>query len=81
MSEVQGRQENLVINYRKLKARKAYLELSNMDLIQRAGMGSRTVSAFLNGAKTLNLQTIERLAAELGLRVIVDFQPIEQKTD
>ncbi|HKX31340.1 MAG TPA: hypothetical protein VJ302_26885 [Blastocatellia bacterium] len=40
-------------------------------------MSWATVCAFFNGGEKLNLQTIKRLASELGLRVVVSFEPIE----
>lgn len=67
-----------VINYRALRAEKARLGLEYKDLIERTGQGSRTIAACLNGAETINLQTLIDLAAALNLRVKVDFESMEK---
>lgn len=71
-------EQQSIINVRALRARKGYLGLYSKDLVEKTGISWPTVTAFFNGAETLNLQTIKKLAEELGLRVIVDFQPIEK---
>jgi len=65
------------INYPELHRRRAQLGLYVQDLIDATGMGGATVSAVLGGDETVNLQSIVRLAEELGMRVIVDFEVIK----
>lgn len=67
-----------IINYSELRAQKARLGLCYRDLTEKTGISCSALTCLFNGAETLNVQTIKRLAAELGLRVIVDFQPIEK---
>lgn len=66
-----------VIDWRTLRARKGYLDLHNADLIQATGCSSATVSAFFAGNERMNLDTIIRLSAALGLRAKVTFDVAE----
>ena len=61
-----------------LRARKARLNLRSEDLVERGVASWRTVTAFFAG-EPLNLTTIQRLAAQLGLQVEVRFKEIEQQ--
>jgi hypothetical protein len=72
------RNNNSIVDWRELRARKAHLDLRNEDLIRQTGCGSRTVSAFLAGDERLNLDTIIRLAAALGLRPRLTFEPVTE---
>jgi hypothetical protein len=65
------------IDYRTLRARKAYLGLRNEDLMRATGCSPRTVSAFLAGNEKMNLEKIVVLAAELGLKPRVTFELLE----
>jgi hypothetical protein len=70
-----------IVNYSALRAAKGRLGVYSKDLVERTGMSWPTVTNFFNGAETLNLKTIKKLAAELRLRVRVEFDPIDQDTD
>jgi hypothetical protein len=67
---------NTVVNYRELRAQKARLGLTNEQIELAAKSGPNTVSAFLSGSESMQLRTIINLAAAIGLRVKVDFEPI-----
>ncbi len=70
-----------IINYRKLRAQRAYLGLYIEDIAKSTGSSTATVCAFLQGREGLNLQTIISLAAALGLRPVIDFEPLEPKDE
>jgi hypothetical protein len=71
------RNHDSIIDWRALRAQKGYLDLRNEDLIRASGCGSRAVSAFLCGDENLQLGTIIRLSAALGLRPRITFEPAE----
>lgn len=70
-----------VVNYRKLRARKAYLGLTNADLAEKAGVCERTVSLFLNGDDTVRPETQDAIALALGFRRTIDFEPLQTDRD
>jgi hypothetical protein len=70
-----------VIDYRTLRQRKRDLNLINDQIIAGTGMGSRLVSAILNGCETVMLGSIIRLAYFLGFRVKVTFELITEAED
>lgn len=69
-----------VIDWRTLRARKSYLNLNIKDLVAASGCGSRSVCAFLSGDESLNLETVIRISAALGLKPKITFEPIKQET-
>jgi hypothetical protein len=72
-----NKQDNSVIDWRTLRARKAYLGLYNEDMARAAGCSMPTVTAFLAGDEEMKPGKIISLAAALGLRVKVTFEVIE----
>ena len=70
-------QNNSIVDWRTLRARKGYLDLYNEDLIRATGCSSRTVSAFFAGDEKMNLDTMIRLAAVMGLKLRITFEPVE----
>jgi len=68
------RNDNSIIDWRTLRARKSYLDLRTEDIVAASGCGSRSVCAFLAGEENLNLETIIRLSAALGLRPRITFE-------
>ncbi|HKQ90864.1 MAG TPA: hypothetical protein VJZ77_09290 [Blastocatellia bacterium] len=72
-----NRQNNSIVDWRALRARKSHLDLYNEDLIQATGCSSRTVSAFFAGDEKMNLDTMIRLAAVMGLRPRITFEVVE----
>jgi hypothetical protein len=73
----QNKQNNSIVDWRTLRARKGYLDMRNEDLIEATGCSSRTVSAFLAGDEKMNLDTMVRLAAVMGLKPRITFEPVE----
>ena len=65
-----------VINYPELQAQRARLGITYEDLIELTGAGLGSIAAVMNGKETVNLQTIIRIAAALGLLVKVEFEPM-----
>jgi hypothetical protein len=76
-----NKQNNSIVDWRTLRARKAYLGLRNEDLMRAADGSSRTVSAFLAGDEKMNLDTIIRLATVLGLSVKITFEVVKDGVD
>ena len=70
-----------IIDYRTLRARKAYLGLRNEDLINATGCSSATVSAFLAGDERMKLESVVRLAAALGLKPRITFEPVSEQSN
>lgn len=66
-----------VMNWRKLQARKAYLGLTNGDLAKAAGVCEKTVTLFMNGKDAVRPEIQDAIAQALGMRRIIDFEPIE----
>lgn len=64
-----------VINYRELRAQKARLGLTNADIIEMTNTSTDSVSAVMNGAETVNLQTLIKIADALSLNVRIEFEP------
>lgn len=65
------------MNWRKLQARKAYLGLTNAQIAEAAGVCERTVSVFLNGDDAVRPEIQDAIARALGMRRMIDFEPIE----
>jgi HTH-type transcriptional regulator/antitoxin HipB len=61
-------------------ARREELGWSQRQLAERAGMTQPGVARFEAGGTTPTLPLLERLAAALGLRLSVSFQPGERRT-
>lgn len=65
-----------VIDYPELRAQKARVGLTCEDLVEITGCSVRTVSHVLNGKESLHIKSIMDVAAGLGMRVRVTFEPI-----
>ena len=63
-----------------VRVRREELGWSQRQLAQRAGMTQPGVARFEAGGTTPTLPLLERLAAALGLRLSVSFQPGERRT-
>lgn len=66
-----------VIDYRELRARKAWLGLRNEDLTRQTGASNETLSRVLSGKENVTLGSVIKIAAALNLRPRVTFEPIE----
>jgi HTH-type transcriptional regulator / antitoxin HipB len=63
-----------------VRVRREELGWSQRQLAERAGMTQPGVARFEAGGTTPTLPLLERLAAALGLRLSVSFQPGERRT-
>lgn len=81
MMRKRNTQNNSIVDWRTLRARKGYLDLHNEDMIQATGCSSRTVSAFFAGDEKMNLDTMIRLAAVIGLRPRITFEPLDDANE
>jgi transcriptional regulator with XRE-family HTH domain len=70
-----------VMNWRKLQARKAYLGLTNGDLAKAANVCEVTVSKFMNGDDGVRPDIQDAIARALGMRRLIDFEPINTDRD
>jgi HTH-type transcriptional regulator/antitoxin HipB len=62
-----------------VRVRREELGWSQRQLAERAGMTQPGVARFEAGGTTPTLPLLERLAAALGLRLSVSFQPGERR--
>jgi transcriptional regulator with XRE-family HTH domain len=69
------------MKWRKLQARKALLGLTNAQLAEAAGVCEKTVSVWLNGDDAVSPEIQDALAQALGLRRVIDFEPVEADRD
>lgn len=70
-----------VIDYPGLRAEKARLGLRNEDLAERTGASNDTLVRVLSGRENVTLSSVKRVAAALGLRVKVTFEPIKTEPE
>jgi hypothetical protein len=66
-----------VMNWRKLKARKAYLGLTVAQIAEKAGVCEKTVSLFLNGDDAVRPEIQDAITRVLQMRRVIDFELIE----
>ena len=69
----------IIIHHRKLRARKEYLGLRYTDLATESGCCEATLATILKGRTELTLQSLIDVAGAMGMGVIVDFVPLEEK--
>jgi len=77
------KQIDTVIDYKALRMRQAWLEMSHaelIDVIRATGKSSckQTFSRFMKGAEDMTVTTIKQHAASMGLRVRVSFELMEE---
>ena len=73
--------DNLTIHYRKLRGAKGYHSLTYKQIAERAQVSEQSISDVLQGCGTTKLHTITAVAGALGMRVIVDFVPVEPEAE
>lgn len=71
----------IIVDAPAFRARQAYLGITGADLAARAQSSETTVVKLRKGNPAVSLEAAARIAAELGLRVRVSFEPIEQEKD
>ena len=71
----------IIVDAAAFRARQAYLDVKVADLAAQAHSSVATVVKLRKGNPTVNLEAAARIAAGLGLRVRVSFEPIEQEKD